>query len=81
MIVVCSGGENDKPMQHPWTFVISLEADSNIIPSIAYTNDIASNRVHKVISWIPCTSNNSKIMLNPGIKCQLIKFIVTQDIS
>ena len=42
--------KNDEPMHYPWTFVISLEADSDIIPSIAYANDIASNRVHEVIT-------------------------------
>jgi hypothetical protein len=44
------GGESDEPMQYPWTFVISLEADSDIIPHSAYVNDITSNRVHEVIS-------------------------------
>ena len=37
-------------MQYPWTFVISLEADSDIIPKAAYANDIALNRVHEIIS-------------------------------
>jgi hypothetical protein len=44
------GGESDEPMHYPWTFVVGLEADSDIIPSIAYANDIASNRVHEVVS-------------------------------
>ena len=68
-------------MHYPWTFVISLEADSDIIPSIAYANDIASNRVHEVIIRTPCTSNNREIMLNPGVICQLINFIVTREQS
>ena len=67
-------------MHYPWTFVVSLEADSDIIPSLAYADDIASNRVHEVISRIPCTSNNREIMLNLGITCQLINFIVIPEL-
>ena len=43
------GGEIDEPMHYPWAFVIGFEADSDIIPSFAYANDITSNRVHEVI--------------------------------
>lgn len=35
MIRIMLDRENDEPMQYPWTFVISREADSDIIPSIA----------------------------------------------
>ena len=73
-IGIC-GRRKDEPMHYPRTFVISLEADSNIIPSAAYANDIASNRVHEVISGIPCTSNNREIMLNSGVTCQLISLL------
>jgi hypothetical protein len=48
MTGICAS--SDEPMHYPWTFVISLEADSDIIPSIAYANDIASNRVNEVVS-------------------------------
>jgi pyrimidine deaminase RibD-like protein len=50
-------------MHYPRTFVIGLEADSHIIPSPTCADDITSNRVHKVVGCIPCTSNNSEIML------------------
>ena len=55
--------ELDEPMQHPRTFVIGLEADSHIISSHTYADDITSNRVHKVVRSIPCTSNDSETML------------------
>lgn len=58
------GGEVDEPMQHPWTFVIGLEADSDIIPRTAHADDIASNRIYKVICFVPCTSNNGETLLN-----------------
>ena len=61
-------------MHYPWTFVISLEADSDIIPSIAYVNDIASNRVDEIISRVPRTSNDREMVLNPGVICQFDKF-------
>ena len=54
----------DKPMHYPWTFIIGLEANGNIIPDLPpYADDITSNRVHEVIARIPGTSNNSEIML------------------
>lgn len=60
-------GEVDEPMHYPWTYVIGLEADSDIIRSIeAYLDDITLNRVDEVIRCIPCTSNNRKFMLNSG---------------
>ena len=65
----------DEPMQYPWTFVIGLEADSHIIPSPAYADDITSYRVHEVVGCIPCTSNNSEVMLK---HCQLIDYCDTK---
>ena len=53
----------DKPMHYPWTFIIGLEANGDIIPGLPYVDDIASNRVHEVIARISGTSNNSEIML------------------
>ena len=53
-------------MHYPWTFVIGLKANGDVIPRLAYVNDITSNGVHEVIGRIPCTSNNSEIMLSSG---------------
>ena len=39
----------DEPMHYPWAFVVGLEADGHIIPSLPDTDDIASNWVHKII--------------------------------
>jgi hypothetical protein len=50
-------------MQHPRTLVVGLKADSSIITSHAYANDITSNRVHEIIGRTPRTSNNSEIVL------------------
>jgi hypothetical protein len=61
-------------MHYPWTFVVSLKADSDIISGHAYANDITSNRIHEVISRIPCTSDNSKIVLKNG---QFMKYCGT----
>ena len=52
----------DMAMEEPWTRVVSVESDGDIVTRISYAHDVADDRINEVVGRVPGAPDHIEVV-------------------